>query len=150
MNAIARVKADNPEDRSLADRCIVGQNTYQGMVITPTLYNNTFVIQQSKDAAVIVLEMSHEPRVVRLNAKHDGVPRWYGDSIGHYEGDTLVIETTNFHPEQIEHRNSPQLKVTERLTRVAPAPGLLFPVWGDRFWRSKSGVAPTGEPKTWR
>jgi hypothetical protein len=61
--------------------------------------------------------MSHEPRIVRLNAKHSNTPKWYGDSIGHYEGNTLVIETTNFHPEQLAH-NSAQFKVTERLTRV--------------------------------
>ncbi len=111
-------KADNPEDRTLPDRCIVGENTYQGMVMIPTLYNNTYVIQQGRDAAVIVLEMSHEPRIIRLNDKHDPTPKWYGDTIGHYEGDTLVAETANYEPEQIAGHNSPQLKVTERFTRV--------------------------------
>jgi hypothetical protein len=109
--------ADNPEDRGLADRCIIGENVTSGSVMSPSLYNNTYVIQQGKDAAVIVLEMSHEPRIVRLNAKHSNTPKWYGDSIGHYEGDTLVVETTNFHPEQLT-RNSPQLKMTERFTRT--------------------------------
>lgn len=111
--------ADNPENRSLADRCIVGQNTFMGAVMTPSLYNNTYVIQQSPTAVVIVLEMSHEPRIIRLNAQHGKAPRWYGDTIGHFEGDTLVAETTNYHPEQLV-RNSPQLKVTERFTRVGP------------------------------
>ncbi len=109
--------ADHPEQRSLADRCIVGQNTFMGAVMTPSLYNNTYVIQQSPDTVVIVLEMSHEPRIIRLNGKHDGLPKWYGDTIGHFEGDTLVTETTNYHPEQL-NRNSPKLTVTERYTRV--------------------------------
>ena len=113
-------KADNPEDRTLPDRCIVGENTFQGMVMIPTLYNNTYVIQQGKDAAVVVLEMSHEPRIIRLNSKHSITPKWYGDTIGHYEGDTLVAETTNYHPEQLAGHNSSQLKVTERYTRVGP------------------------------
>ena len=113
----SRVLADNPENRSLAERCIVGQNTFQGMVIQPTLYNNTFMFQQSPDTVVLLLEMSHEPRIVRLNAAHQPTPKYYGDSIGHYEGDTLVVETTNFAPAQLTY-NSPALKVTERLTRV--------------------------------
>lgn len=109
--------ADNPEDRSLADRCIVGENVTSGSVMSPSLYNNTYLIQQGPDAVVIVLEMSHEPRIVRLNAEHSATPKWYGDSIGHYEGDTLVVETTNFHPEQLT-RNSAKLKMTERFTRT--------------------------------
>ena len=110
-------QADNPESRGLADRCLIGQNVSTGSLMGPSLYNNTYVIQQSKDTVVIVLEMSHEPRIIRLNAQHGNVPRWYGDTIGHYEGDTLVAETTNYHPEQLT-RNSAKLKLTERFTRV--------------------------------
>ena len=113
-------KADNPEDRTLPDRCIVGENTWQGMVMMPTLYNNTYVIQEGKDAVVVVLEMSHEPRIIRLNAQHSPYPNWYGDTIGHWEGDTLVAETTNYHPEELGDHNSSQVKITERFTRVGP------------------------------
>jgi hypothetical protein len=111
--------ADNPEDRSLPERCLVSQNITTGAIMNPTLYNNTYVFQQSPTAVAIVVEMAHDVRMVRLNAKHIPAPRWFGDSIGHYEGDTLVVETTNFAPEQLG-RNSSQLKVTERFRRVAP------------------------------
>jgi hypothetical protein len=79
---------------------------------------------------MIMTEMVHDVRVVRLNAKHapEQVRPWFGDSIGHWEGDTLVIETTNIHPIQLAQSSpfgpyrgaSEKLKVTERLTRTGP------------------------------
>jgi hypothetical protein len=113
---------DNPETRTLADRCLTSFGNSAGPVMLPLLYNNNYQIVQSKDAVVIVVEMVHDARVVRLNSRHrtDGVRPWYGDSIGWYEGDTLVIETVGYHPSQ-QFRGYPttDLKVTERLTRVA-------------------------------
>jgi len=69
-----------------------------------------------------VVEMVHDARVVRLNAKHrpDDLRPWFGDSIGHYEGDTLVVETTNFRPEQGLRGGNVAQKVTERFRRISP------------------------------
>ena len=66
--------------------------------MTPALYNNNYEIVQSADSILIVLEMVHDGRIVHMNAKHQpaNVRQWFGDSIGHWEGDTLVVETTNF------------------------------------------------------
>jgi hypothetical protein len=110
---------DNPEDRPLPERCLVSQNFRNGALMTPTLYNNNMQIVQAKDTVAILVEMSHEARLVRLNAKHrtDGIRPWFGDSIGRYEGPTLVVETTGFNPAQLT-RESPKLKLTERFTRV--------------------------------
>jgi hypothetical protein len=111
--------ADNPEDRSLPERCLISQNFRNGALLTPTLYNNNMQIVQSKDTVAIMVEMSHEARLVRMNAKHrtDGIRPWLGDSIGWYDGDTLVVETTGFNPKQLT-RESPKLKLTEKFTRV--------------------------------
>ncbi len=82
------------------------------------------MFQQSKDTVVFVAEMSHEPRIVRIGAKHDTIPRWLGDSVGHWEGDTLVVDTINFHPHQLV-ANSDRMHLVERFTRVA-ADGILY------------------------
>ena len=81
--------------------------------------------QQLPDRAVgrfdlIMLEMVHDVRIVHMNAKHKpaNVRQWFGDSIGHWEGDTLVVETTNFTARHIFRGSSKNLKVTERFTRV--------------------------------
>ena len=67
----------------------------------PVLYNNMKQIIQTEDYVVILNEMNHDARIVRLkDSEHDNMPKWLGDSVGYYEGDTLVVETTNFHPQQ--------------------------------------------------
>lgn len=114
--------ADGPEVRPLGERCILSFDSSAGPPMLPLLYNNNYQIVQTKDAVLIHVEMVHDARVVRLNAKHRPASMrfWMGDSIGWYEGDTLVIETTNFRPEQAFRGASENLKVTERLTRVSP------------------------------
>lgn len=109
---------DNPETRSLGERCI----QMGSPVPRSGLYNNNYLIQQGADSVAIVAEMIHEVRLVRLNAKHrtDGVRQWGGDPIGWYEGPTLVVETTGYHPSQNFYGASDQLKITERFTRVSP------------------------------
>ena len=109
---------DNPEGRSLSERCIA-----MGSAVPRSgLYNNNYLIQQSRDSVAIVTEMIHELRVIRLGEKRrtDGLRPWGGDSIGWYEGDTLVVETTNYDPQQNFYGASDQLKITERFTRVSP------------------------------
>jgi hypothetical protein len=113
---------DNPEGRSLGERCIMSFGISTGPVMTPQLYNNTYKFVQTKDTVAIMVEMVHDVRMVRLNSQHrtDGVRPYMGDSIGWWDGDTLVVETINFHPLQNVRGAGPKLKVTERFTRVAP------------------------------
>ena len=94
----------------------------------PVLYNNNYQFVQNKDHVLILVEMNHDVRTVRLNSEHPPahVKKWLGDSIGWWEDDTLVVETTNFHPDQsfraaLKHivYASENLKVTERFTRTA-------------------------------
>jgi hypothetical protein len=109
---------DNPEGRSLGERCINMGNA----VPRSGLYNNNYAIQQGTDSVAIWTEMIHEVRIVRLGAKHrtDGVRTWGGDPVGWYEGPTLVVETVGYDPRQNFYNASDALKVTERFTRVSP------------------------------
>jgi hypothetical protein len=114
--------SDNPESRALGERCLLSFGNSSGPVMTPGLYNNMYQIVQTRDAVLIDVEMVHDARIVRLNTKAHlpaSVRPWMGDSIGWWEGDTLVVETTNFHPEQSFRGSSANLKVTERFTPVA-------------------------------
>jgi hypothetical protein len=112
---------EGPESRGLPERCIFMPTT-AGPVLRPVLYNNNYRLVQGRDAVAIMVEMIHDVRVVRIGGKHrnDGVRPWMGDSIGRYEGNSLVVETIDYHPSQVFYGASDRLKVTERFTRVAP------------------------------
>jgi hypothetical protein len=120
---------DNPEQRAPAERCLLGYGSTAGPPMLNVGYNNNYQIMQSKDEVVILVEMSHDARIVRLNPKQHLPPTvrpWMGDSIGWWEGDTLVVETTNFNPEEglrvsdaLTYLISTDAKVTERFTRVS-------------------------------
>lgn len=123
-----RAGYDGPEIRPLGERCVVGFGSTGGPPKLPVLYNNNTQIVQTENYVVLLAEMNHDARVIRLNAEHAEPPMnyWMGDSIGFYEGDTLVVKTTNFHLQQnlrssLDHRfyGSPQMLVTERFTRSA-------------------------------
>ena len=89
---------DGPEMLGISERCILG---FTGSTPTfPSLYNNFKRIVQTEDHVMILLEMVHDARIVRLNSEHlpPDATMWLGDSIGWWEGDTLVVDTTNFHP----------------------------------------------------
>ena len=93
---------DHPEMRPLADRCLLSFGSNAGPPMLPNyFYNNNYTIVQTKDHVMILTEMNHDARIIRLDAK-EHVPAhlrpWFGDSIGRWEGDTLVVETTNIHP----------------------------------------------------
>jgi hypothetical protein len=108
---------DHPESLPTSERCLVG---FTGVAPTfPSLYNNYKRIIQTEDHVMILVEMIHDARVVRMNSKHPGpeVRRWLGDSIGWWEGDTLVVETTNFHPLATIRGVSENARVVERFTR---------------------------------
>ena len=112
---------DNPESRA-TERCIVsfGRNAGPPMFANG-FYNNSYQIVQSPDHVAIVTEMVHDTRIVRLNSKHrtDDVRPYFGDSIGWWEGDTLVVETTHIPQSQQFMVSWKDLKVTERFRRVA-------------------------------
>jgi hypothetical protein len=112
---------NDPEIRPLAERCLVGFSSTSGPPILPTyFYNNLHQIVQTPDYVMILTEMVHDARVIRMNAQHapPTVRKWLGDSIGRWEGDTLVVETTNFTDKTRFRGSSPNLKVTERFTRL--------------------------------
>ena len=123
---MGRGPMDGPEARPLGERCLVGFGSSGGPPMLPVLYNNHSQIVQTEDYVMILAEMNHDARIIRLNDNtHSGIPKWMGDSIGWYEGDTLVVETTNFHPQQSFRASlrhviylSPDAVVTERFSRV--------------------------------
>ena len=113
---------DNPENRSAGERCIVGFGRNAGPPMFPNgWYNNNYLIVQGSDEVAIEVEMVHDVRNIRLNAKHrtDDIRPWFGDSIGWYEGDTLVVETNHFPQAEAYNGSWQNLTVTERFTRVA-------------------------------
>lgn len=111
---------DDPELRPAAERCLMGFGSSSGPPAMPVLYNNLKQIVQTKDTVLILNEMVHDARVVRMNAKHDPpeVRRWLGDSIGTWEGDTLVVDTTNFNGAPALAGASRNLHVVERFSRM--------------------------------
>ncbi|MGE3508474.1 MAG: hypothetical protein AB7N65_06275 [Vicinamibacterales bacterium] len=109
--------ADSYEDRSLVDRCILGFNAGPPMV--SGAYNNNLQIVQTASHILIFNEMVHEARLIPIDGRpHGAVPRWTGDSRGHWEGDTLVIDTINFKRETSLSGSSATTHVVERLTRI--------------------------------
>jgi hypothetical protein len=117
-----RASFDNPENRSLGERCILSFGSSAGPPMLPLLYNNNYQIVQTRDEVAIDVEMVHDIRHIRLSGAHPpaDVKLWMGDSIGHWEGDTLVVETTNMRPEQNFRGASVGSKIVERFTRVSP------------------------------
>ena len=110
------------DSRGIAERCIAGFNT--GPPMMPSAYNNYVQLFQTSDYVVVFNEMIHDPRIVPLDGRAhlaDGIPQWLGNSRGRWEGDTLVIETTNFYGDTAfteNHSASASMKVTERFTAV--------------------------------
>jgi len=111
---------DNVETQAIDDRCLLPIAGNAGPVLLPLPNNSNYQIVQTPAHVAILSEMIHDVRIVRLNASHrtDGLRPWLGDSIGWWEGDTLVVETTNFPPLQALRGSWVHLKVTERFTRV--------------------------------
>lgn len=113
---------DDFEIRPLPERCIMSFTGGAGPVMNNGMYNNTYQIVQAPDHVMILTEMIHDVRVIPIG-KPGGlshgpreIPKWGGDSIGWYEGNTLVVQTVNSHPKQRSFI-SPAGKVTERYTR---------------------------------
>jgi hypothetical protein len=112
---------DHPEVRPVAERCLISFGSNAGPPMLPNgFYNNNYTIVQTLDHVLIMAEMVHDARIIKIG---DG-PRlpehirpWMGDSWGHWEGDVLVVETTNIHP--LHQYSSAEMKVTERFSRMS-------------------------------
>jgi hypothetical protein len=111
---------DDPERRPLGERCLLGFGSTSGPPALPVLYNNLHQIVQTRDYVMILNEMVHDVRIIRMNAPHlpQSIRKWMGDSVGRWDGDTLVVETTNFTDKTRFRGSSENLRVVERFTRV--------------------------------
>ncbi|PYR34569.1 MAG: hypothetical protein DMF89_19395 [Acidobacteria bacterium] len=112
---------DGPEARPLAERCLLGFGSTSGPPALPNyFYNNLKQIVQTRDSVMIQNEMVHDARVIRIGGQHlpKDVKSWMGDSIGHWEGDTLVVDTTNFTDKTKFQGSGENLHVIERFSRL--------------------------------
>ncbi|HEV3197400.1 MAG TPA: hypothetical protein VGZ73_05820 [Bryobacteraceae bacterium] len=117
--AIQRRPPEGPEDFPLPVRCILWPTAGPPMVPGP--YNNNYQILQTRDYVAIDVEMIHDLRIIPVDGRPhlpSTVSRWMGDSIGHWEGDTLVVDTTNFTDKSHFRGSDQNLHVVERFTRI--------------------------------
>ena len=121
---VGGVRKDGPEDRGLSERCLMGFNS--GPPFMPSMYNNNVQIFQTKNHVVLMTEMIHDARVVPIDGRpmvDDAISRWSGESRGHWEGDTLVVETKNFTDKIQSFRSAgiaSNMTLIERFTRTGP------------------------------
>ena len=113
-------ESDGPEGRTLSDRCL--KSFASTAPFLSSLYNNTMQIVQSPTHVVLLAEMAHDARIVKIDQQHKDLPysKWLGDSVGYYEGDSLVVVTRNFNDWQVakERMISRNVVLTERFQRV--------------------------------
>jgi hypothetical protein len=130
-SAQARVAArpkrsfDDPESFGLAERCLLGNFGIGGSMASPPLVPNAVIppyyqIVQTDAYLMIFTEWMHDARVIRMNSTHlsPTIRKWLGDSIGHWDGATLIVDTTNFRPDTHNLDSGERLHVVERFTRV--------------------------------
>lgn len=120
--------SDGPELQTIGERCLLfwdfrTSNSSAGPPMMPMIYNNNYQIVQSPGYVMIYAEMMHDARIIRLDKDHrpPHMVQWMGDSVGHWEGDTLVVVTKNMHPQQSHFGSSNQLIVTEKFRRSGEA-----------------------------
>ena len=155
INAVTRRgEYDNPEQRPLSERCLLGFGSTSGPPALPDyFYNDLHQIVQTPGTVMILTEMIHDARIVRMNAPHlpKDIRRWMGDSVGHWEGDTLVIDTTNFTAKTRFRGSTENLHVVERLSRI-DGKTLLYrftvedPETWDRPWTGEMTWPATNQP----
>lgn len=137
-----RGPADSWLDRSLTERCITW-GVPQGML--PQAYNNNIQIVQTPNEVLILNEMVHDVRIIPLDGRPHipaAISQWHGDPKGHWEGDTLVVDSTNFSSKAEFQRAGANLHLIERFTRVGP--NMLqyeFTVEDDTTWERPWTVA---------
>ena len=119
---------DNPEDRDTQERCLTAIGSPEGPPMMNTGFNGNYQILQTPDYVAILVEMNHDVRIIRMRDRAHipgSVQPWLGDSVGWWEGETLVVETTNLNPKGHVYslgggfRYSAQTRVLERFTRTA-------------------------------
>jgi hypothetical protein len=144
--------ADGPEDRSLSERCIVWRTA--GPPLMPGPYNNNYQIIQSPGVVTVVSEMIHDARVIRTDGSPHlpaSVRQWMGDSRGRWEGNTLVVDTTNFTDKTNFSGSGENLHLIERFTRTGPD-SLMYEFTVDdpssfvRQWTAQIPMATTEGP----
>ena len=127
--AKAPERFDNIEDRDTQERCLTAIGSPEGPPMMNAGFNGHYQILQTRDYVVIQIEMNHDARIIRMNDRthqHPAIEPWLGDSVGWWEGDTLVVETVNLNPKGHVYslgggfRYSAKTKITERFTRTAP------------------------------
>jgi hypothetical protein len=150
---------DDPEDRASDERCLMGGGGPVAPPMMPPGYNANYAIIQPPGVVVIYAEMIHDLRVIRLGGAHRSAGDWFGDSVGHWEGETLVVETVDQHPLSAERFESgdtvllisPGAKVVERFTRIS-ATEILYdftvedPAIYARPWSGEEVFRTTTEP----
>jgi hypothetical protein len=138
-------ESDHPELRQLSDRCLTSYGSPMGPPMLPNGgYNSNYTIVQTPDYVMIMTEMVHDYRIIRIGSGPrlpTDIRPWFGDSQGHWEGDVLVVETTNLNPLQPYY--SPEMKVTERFSRMSEeavlyefrvdAPDMYIEPWGGQI-----------------
>ncbi len=118
---IEQHSTDGPEGRTLGERCILWATA--GPPMLPGPYNNNFQIFETRDQVVILNEMIHDARVIPLDGSPhlpSNIRQLMGDSRGHWEGNTLVVDTTNFSGKYSVRGSDANLHLIERFTRVSP------------------------------
>jgi hypothetical protein len=146
--------AENPEDLPNGERCLMIAGSVAGPPMLPFIYNNNIQIVQTRDYVMILTEMIHDARVIALN-RHTHLPatirQWKGDSIGRWEGDTLVVDTTNFTDKTTLRGSGNMLHVVERFSR-SEVDTLTYQFTIDdpasfvRPWSAESAMAKTAGP----
>ena len=111
---------DDMERRPLGERCLLGFGSTSGPPALPVLYNNLHQIVQTRDTVLILNEMVHDARIVRMNGEHlpGTIRKWLGDSVGRWDDDTLVVDTTNFTDKTRFRGSSENLHLVERFSRI--------------------------------
>ena len=116
-------RSDGPEGRALSDRCLKAFSSSTPFL--SSVYNNNMQLVQSPDHVVLLVEMVHDARIVKIDQEHRDLPynKWQGDSVGYYEDDTLVVITKNFNNWEVAGSfgvsSSQNMVLTERFRRVA-------------------------------
>lgn len=151
MSQTGELPANRPEDRGLVERCIL----FGGLFEPNPFYNNYHYILQTPEYVVIVMEEGHDHRIIPLDGRrHIGsnIQQWLGDSRGHWEGQTLVVETTNYNDRMLFRGATKNIRTVERLTRVAADaidyevtftdPSTYTTPWTvqNTFWKSDAGI----------
>ncbi|MBI1360810.1 MAG: hypothetical protein GC155_11085 [Alphaproteobacteria bacterium] len=154
---LAKRSEDGPEGMNPADRCLIGSRGSGGPPMLNNMYNNNYQIVQTPGAVMIDVEMMHDARIIRMSdteRRPDPVRQWLGDSVGHWDGDTLVVVTHGWKKLQEDYEPiylSDQATVTERFTRTGRNE-LLYqfsiddPVYYTQVWKGEMTFSPSNGP----